>query len=554
MTMNKVNKIIITAALSFAFFGCEEQVLEQAPRDFFSDIDVWNNWDLTQKFENSIYEGLGSWSVGLDTHIMYAVYSDEAMGAEDLRNSYTINLGNISADMMGAFEGIWGEKYKYIRMANIFLAEIDDMEQGPAEEKSVLKGEVKFIRARMYFDLIKHFGGVPLITNVFGLNDDFTVGRASYEELVDWIVKELDEAKELVPLERPSAEWGRVTKGACLGTKAEVLLYANSKLHDPGSEPGGPLFEYTKDTWQDCADAAKAVIDMPFYELQPVSTWEDYHNIFLKPNSEMVFARVMSLDYTSTNNSINRYMGPGKDGGSAGVQPFQHLVDEYEMSNGMRIDEAGSGYDPSVGSIYDNRDLRFEANILHQGSSWKTPFEVVYPTGFEVTSPPRKSTGYSLRKFMDKSVMINQQGAPWPWLRLATIYLIYAEAQYELGNEPLAREYVNKIRNRVGLPDITSTGDALFADIQHERRIELCFENHRFFDVRRWMIAESTEQRTCQGIVWRKLDGNGELDPNGQLTYTLEAFQERSFDPKFYYLPIPRSEIEKSGLVQNPGY
>jgi hypothetical protein len=140
-------------------------------------------------------------------------------------------------------------------------------------------------------------GGVPLITKPVELDDDFMVSRNSYEEIVDWMVKELDEATEMVPAERSPSDYGRITKGACLGTKSNVLLHANSKLHDPGTAPNGPLFDYTKDTWKACADAAKAVIDMPQYELQQVNSWEDYHKIFIEHNSEMVFSKLYHNNY-----------------------------------------------------------------------------------------------------------------------------------------------------------------------------------------------------------------------------------------------------------------
>jgi hypothetical protein len=551
--MKKLNKILIATSLFFVFTGCEEQVLDKLPRDVFSEVDVWSDIELAQKFQNTIYAGLGYWAVGnyIDT---YAMYSDEAMVGEDL-NVYYFNRGQLASDNMGRFEPIWGLKYSYIRKANIFLNKIDEL-SGNVERIQVMKGEVKYLRARMYFDLIKLWGGVPLITEPMDLDDDFMVSRNSYEEIVDWISKELDEATEMVPAERAPEDFGRVTKGACLGTKSNVLLHANSKLHDPGTAPEGPFFDYTKDTWQDCADAAKAVIDMPQYELQPVENWEDYHRIFIEPNSEMVFAKLYHNNYGSGGRHFVGPNAPIKDGGWAELDPLQGLIDEFEMANGKKIHEQESGYDPSPEKIYENRELRFYANILYQGSEWKTPLEFVHPGGTEVSTPPWTIPGYLMRKFMDERIELWQDlgNTPWIWIRLATMYLNYAEAQYELGNEAEAREYVNIIRNRVGLPDIDSSGEELFKDIQHERRIELVFENQRFFDVRRWMIAEETENEDAIGIVWKKLDANGNLDPNGVLTYTFETFQERSFLERMYYLPIPIAEMQKSDLEQNPGY
>ena len=549
--MKRINILFLVTLLIGV--GCQKQVLDKPPKDFFTEADVWNDFGLIKQFENRIYEGLGSWYVGDAANIMLASYSDEAMSAENLNNVYNINAGNITPDATGAFGNIWTLNYQYIRMANIFLSKIDDVVLGTADERSILKGEVKFLRAKMYSNLIQNFGGVPLITKVYELSDSFQVPRNGYQEIVDWIVKELDEAKDLVPLSRPSDEWGRITKGICLGTKAEVLLNANSKLHDPGSDPNGPLFTYDKNTWQDCADAAKAVIDMPQYELQQVATSQDYHNIFIKPNPEIIFARANSTEFQA-GGSLNSLNGPPILGAIMETQALQGLVDAYEMTNGKDILEPGSGYDPSPETIYDNRDLRFDANINHRGSVWKNvAWELVHPDGHDV-NVKFTTAGYPVRKFMDESRAINEPTAIWSRLRLATIYLVYAEAQYELGHEDEAREYVNRVRNRVHLPNINSSGDELFKDIQQERRIELCFEGYRFYDVRRWMIAMETENEPAMGINWKKLDPSGNLDPNGTLTYSFDVFQNRVFKPNFYYIPIPRAEMEKTDIEQNPGY
>lgn len=553
--MNTINKtlLIVVALFGLLFQGCEQDVLDKPPRDIFSDFDVWTDIELTRKFQNTIYIGLRYWAVG-NYLTTLAMHSDEAMLGEDL-NVYYYNRGELSPDNMGRFLPIWNERYQYIRKANIFLQRIDEL-TGHDEEVKVMKGEVKYIRARMYFDLIKYFGGVPLITEPFELTDDFMVSRDSYEKIVDWIVNELDEALDMVPAERPDSEWGRVIKAACLGTKSEVFLHANSKLHDPGTQPNGPLFDYTKNTWNECAKAAKAVIDMPQFELQPVTTWEDYHKIFIEPNNEMVFVKAYHNNYGSGAYHWVGPFAPIKDGGWAEQDPIQNLVDEFQMSNGKSINDPESGYDPSPENIYANRDLRFYANILYQGSVWKTPVEFVHPGGVEVSTPPWTIPGYLQRKMMDERIdlWVERGNTPWIWIRLASLYLNYAEAQYMMGNEDEARKYVNIIRNRVHLPDINSSGEDLFKDIQHERRIELCFENYRFFDVRRWMIAEETENKDAIGIVWRKLDSQGNLDPNGELTYTFEVFQKRNFHERMYYLPIPRAEMQKSDLEQNPGY
>ena len=214
--MNSINKILIVIAslAVFIFQGCEEKVLDKPPRDVFSEVDVWGDIELAKKFQTTIYNGL--WLSPY--YEMYAASSDEALSAENISGINNFTRGMIAPDYMMQFAPIWSYEYNYIRKANIFLDGIDAME-GDEGMKNILKGETKFLRARMYFDLIKLFGGVPLITDVFELDDEFMVARDSYESIVDWIVKELDEAAALVPAERSASEWGRVTKGACLATK-----------------------------------------------------------------------------------------------------------------------------------------------------------------------------------------------------------------------------------------------------------------------------------------------------------------------------------------------
>jgi hypothetical protein len=372
----------------------------------------------------------------------------------------------------------------------------------------------------------------------------------------------LEEAKEMVPEKRSEEDWGKVQKAACLTLKSQVLLYANSKLHDPGTEPNGPLFDYTKDTWQEVANAAKEVIDMPYWSLQEVDDWEDYADIFVKPNSEMIFVKPYHKSYGS-NSDFLTYVHVNNQFGCWGNNvPLHDLVQSYEMKNGKMIHEPGSGYNPSPDSIYENRDMRFYASILYQGAEFSgEELEYYLPGGAASTdgSEPwnASNTGYSLRKMVDEDVgnfTTEMSEAPWIFQRLAELYLNYAEAQHMMGNEAEARNYINIIRNRVNQPDINSSGEDLFKDIQQERKIELAFEHHRYFDGHRWMIADSIDNIDVKGIQWYKRDEEGNLDPDGELTYEVNVIQERTFHHKMYYHPIPQDEINKSGIKQNPGY
>lgn len=533
-----------------AFTGCVE-VLDKESKSSFTEEDIWNDINLVEKLVFSSYDALGGWGwpqEGAGGFLSTA--SDEAFMLFDY-GFWPASSGTIDPSNMGVFSNSWRQGYTSIRNINIFLNRIDEVEGADQETVERLKGEMKFIRAKAYADLINLFGGVPLITNVYGLNEEFNENRASYEDCVNFIVKELDEAKEMVPLTVSADNWGKVTKGACLALKSEVLLYAASTLHDPSTMPNGPLFDYNKnDKWQQASDAAKAVIDMNQYSLVPVDTWEDYTKIFLSANSEIIFARPYSSEFNHPN--IDKVNTPNGYHGWSGNIPTQALVDDFEMANGKMIDEPGSGYDPE--NPYQNRDPRFYADIVYQGAHYRgRETEFYLPGGLDSRDGPESwnfaPTSYTMRKFMDESLDFNSGmgSQPYIFFRLAEIYLNYAEAEYHLGNENVAREYMNIIRTRINMPDINTSGPQLLEDIQHERRIELCFEDHRFFDVRRWMIAEETDNRNARGVEWTK-------SPDGTLQYSMVNVQERSFNSRMYYMPIPLTEVNKTDLEQNPGY
>jgi len=540
--------MVIVSLVTILCSGCEEQVLNKESKSSFTEDDVWNDISLVEKLVFSSYTKLGGWG-RYSTNGLFSVASDEAFMLFDY-GFWVLTSGTIDASNMGAFANSWRDGYKTIRDINVFFSRVDEVPDADPELIGRMKGEMKFIRAKAYADLINFFGGVPLITDIYGLDDEFNAERASYEECVQFIVRELDEAAEMVPETVTADNWGRVTKGACLALKSEVLLYAASELHDPSTQPNGPLFDYpVTDKWQQAADAAKAVMDLGLYTLMPAPTWQDYTALFLSANDEIIFARPYSAEFDHPN--IDKVNTPNGYHGWSGNIPTQDMVDAFEMSNGKKIHETGSGYDEA--DPYKDRDPRFYADIVYQGALYRgRETEFYLPGGLDSRDGPESwnyaTTGYTMRKFMDESVDFNTGlgSQPYIFFRLAEIYLNYAEAQYYLGNEDVARTYVNKIRQRAQMPDITTSGSQLLDDIRHERRIELCFEDHRYYDVRRWMIADETENRNAKGIEWKKA--------SGQLTYNIVNVEERRFTPRMYYMPIPLAEINKTGLEQNPDY
>lgn len=548
--MRKYISTVLVGTCMMALTGCME-VLNKESKSSFTEEDIWSDINLVEKLVFSSYDALGGWGwpqEGAGGFLSTA--SDEAYMLFDY-GFWPVSSGAIDANNMGVFANSWRDAYSSIRNINIFLSRVDEVEGADAVTVERLKGEMKFIRAKNYADLIHFFGGVPLVTGIYGLDDEFSAERASYEACVDFIVKELDEAIEMVSATVTADNWGKVTKGACLALKSEVLLYAASKLHDPSTTPNGPLYDYTKsDKWQQAADAAKAVIDLNQYSLVPTATWEEYTKIFLGSNSEIIFARPYSSEFAHSR--IDLVNTPNGYHGYSGNVPVQALVDAFEMNNGKMIDDPSSGYDPE--NPFEDRDPRFYAGIVYQGAHYRgRETEFYLPGGLDSRDGPESwnyaVSGYTMRKFMDEGLDFTKGvgSQPYIFFRLAEIYLNYAEALYHVGNEEEARHYINLIRARVHMPPISTSGDQLLQDIYHERRIELCFEDHRFYDVRRWMIAEETLGKNATGVEWSK-------SADGTLTSRPVNVQIRNFEPRMYYIPIPLDEVNKTGLTQNPGY
>lgn len=564
--------ILFTALVAFSFMGCQK-VLDTRPGDTYSEVDIYSNIALTERLVFYSYNITENW--GLNE----ADWWTRRAGIENATDeawfhfvpqNFKITRGLISPNDMGFFRNLWDHYYKFIGTTNEFLNKIDGSPVAATNpnEVATLKGEMKYLRAYGYTRLVSFFGGVPIIDKPFTLKDNFTRPRNSYQESVDFIVKELDEAIALLPSgTRSGVEFGRVSKGAAMALKSRILLYAASAQHDPsnGNAPRGPLYDYNKNNkWKDAADAAKALIDMNAYSLVPVANAKEYQEMFLKPNSELIFARPFHPDFPNTPDDFNtlpdKAQSPVGSGGWGLSNPTHNFVQDFKMANGKRITEAGSNYDAN--DMYANREMRFYANINYQGGTFKGR-ELQYwsPGGADskdAAGPNHyAATGYNLRKFLDESIVIDKQQSakrPYPLARLSEIYLNYAEAQFHLGNEAEARQYASMVSQRVGLPAITSSGAELLKDIKYERQMELYFEGHRFFDLRRWM-DESKLAEDVLGVQWEKRNASGALDPNGTLVMIgPKLIEDRTFLKANYYLPISTSEIEKSGMQQNLGY
>lgn len=557
--MNCLNKLLNRIIKSNFLYGififlfililsCNKNVLDKEPLDRFSDAAVWQDGSLIELFVNNTYRITPN--DYLPRSQVLGRTSDELYGRGGATNF--INEGQITPAQLGYLD-FWtsGANTNYwavITKCNIFFENID---AAKVEEsfKTRMTGEMRFLRAFSYFRLTSLYGGVPLITAPFNLTDNFDVPRNTYDECMNFVITELDAAAAELPTTYSAADLGRITKGAALAAKSRALLYMASPLNNSAN---------AREKWQAASDAAKAVMDMNVYSLYP-----NYKDIFLKNNSynsEVIWSRPYNELLSSEGIILELSVYPNGYSGFGQVNPYQGMVDAFEMVSG-KLPKDDPAYDPQ--NPYVNRDPRFYATILYDGAPFKDrDVETFVPGGRDSREGPISAwnateTGYYIRKFIDESITnpsaTNQGNAPYIYFRYAEILLNYAEAEYFLGNEPVSRQYLNMVRSRPGveMPPVTESGADLLTRIQHERQIELCFEGHRYFDVRRWKTAP---------VELNKLPKRMDIvkDPvTGVKKYTVNTMENFKFvfTDKNYLVPIPQKEIDKNPmLTQNPGY
>ncbi|MDO7845521.1 RagB/SusD family nutrient uptake outer membrane protein [Hymenobacter sp. M29] len=478
----------------------------------------------------------------------------------------------------------WQVPWDNIRRVNLLMSELPRTPLSKAKQARMV-AEARFLRAWYYHCLLSHYGGVPIINDqVFGLEDFINLPRTSYADCVTYLIQELDAVAAVLPDVNgyPAADYGRVTRGAALGLKSRLLLYAASPLFNGGAETSdaslASVVSYPSASvarWQAAADAAAALMTGPDakYALNVDNTTAPgygFYNVFLlRQNTEYIF-----FVNRAPNRDMEVFYNPPSRGGQTNSTPTQNLVDAFPMKNGLPISAAGSGYVAT--NPYANRDPRFYNSILYNSTA-QTPcryflttanaqsevftYEGAASDGINISN---SSTGYFSRKMCDVNIAANsgtntQRG--WPLMRYAEILLNYAEAINEAGQPALAYPALIQLRTRAGIEPGTNgqygltpgLSQAQMRDlIRNERRVELANEDHRWNDIRRWKIAMVTNNafNNRMRIV------RAGTSPNFTYTYNVvPTIRRHNFRPEMYLLPIPDSEIRKVPLMrQNPGW
>ncbi|WP_177217070.1 RagB/SusD family nutrient uptake outer membrane protein [Pedobacter insulae] len=562
--------------------GCKKMI-EDAPLENANIDLVFDSQDsigkYAQEFLNNTYASLPGGFNRVGGNLLES-------GSDDALPSSTADVVQFFSN--GAFNQVnlpdntWDANYAGIRKVNVFLQNIDRV---PFKEKGLknrLKAEARGLRAVFYFELIKRWGGVPIIGDeVFTLADNIQFPRNTYQECVNYISSEIEAVMPFLLTPNAASGYtgvffGRFTKGAAMALKARMLLYAASPLNNTNND-------LTK--WALAAKSAKDVMDSVaagkfVYGLSTSTTTAHYSattlaglapsakmtsyvagvnkflNVFsTRYNSEIIlpYLRATSTDVESNNEPIGyTRAGDGK------TNPTQELVNEFETLDGKMIEDNSSGW--SINTPYYNRDPRLAGTVSFNGLFWLTRNVQTYdggkdrPKGFGNTTSGETRTGYYLRKFMTGTTSETAYTATnhnFPIFRYAEILLNYAEAQNEaVGPDGSVYSAINAIRTRSNMPvlPVGLNQTEMRYRIRHERRVEMAFEEQRFFDIRRWKIAENVLNGVLHGI-------QGTLN-GATVNYNIVEVANAKFDAsKMYLYPIPFKETaSNSKMVQNPNW
>ncbi len=544
------NKIlnIICIGLVVGCVGCDD-FLDRAPDLNLDEDKTFHNYETAYQYQADIYFNLrkGFNVLGSFQPAPIACATDEAEASSGWHTSNNLNVG--------AYDGVdnvLSQDYAGIRKCNVFLTKVNIIPFPDTDTKNHMTGEVYFLRAFFFHDIIKRYGGMPdLNDKLLFPNDDMNLPRNSYKDCVTAILSDLEKAIPLLPSTVDDNQIGRVTKGAAMALKARVLLYAASPLWDG---------EFTNaDKWKQAADAAMDVITLTagggrVYSLYNTGSGvNDYEQqFFVRPpqNTEVIFwfndegKKFDSDEIKVWSPSGENYMGNGA------VWPTQNFVDMFEMEDGLPVNESPL-YDPA--NPYLRRDPRFYKIIIYNGAMWQSFAAETFIGGKQRLKSTDCLTGYYVRKYLPESVTYNASTGSyhnWQYIRLAEVFLNYAEAINEAEGPDKAYPYVNAIRARSGMPDLPEglTKPQMREHIKHERAIELSFEEHRWWDVRRWLDGEKYFSGTVSGMDITK---NGD----GSFSYNRVNIETRIFTSKMNLYPIPTTELDKNTMyVQNPGW
>lgn len=595
--------------------SCLDDILDKKPLDIISDDVVWNDpvmidaylaqqYMLTTVFTNEASDYIESWSAGSPIDGKWEIHTsehgygpliinniaDEGKGGWEISgNAEDYKSGKL--DINGGFLEWWEYPYYIIRNLNQFIKRVPDSPIDN-ETKKLRVAEARFIRAFNYFSMVKRYGGVPLITKAASLDDPEEVlypKRNSEKELYDFVISEMDAiAEDLVA----TNDFGRPTKWTALALKSRAALYAGSiaqfgsmQLNDLLGIPQSQASDY----YQKAFDASLAIINSGAFQLydQDADKSLNFRNIFVKKrNSEVIFAKQHSyIDALAGGGNTWGYdfcQRPKPHGWNLGMgnTPYLEMAEEFEYIDGKpgKLDrQAIQNGLWSMEELWGKKDPRFAATIYTMGTPWRggnvdfhkgliggdgklyendgEGYEGVNAMGDQNINAGNFGTGFGVMKYLDENVDIgstwSNSGTDFIVFRFGEILLNYAEAAFELGKSGEALGAINQLRTRAGIATKTTIDRQV---IRHERKVELAFEGHRYWDLRRWREAESVLSQSFSGLRYI-LDFN----TRKYKLVVLDDIDGVNTPPRFYkqnyYFPITLNRTgANANLIENPGY
>jgi len=565
MNIKHIYTILFAGIFAAGTTGCTKSFLDTKIDTQETGETLNTNYASLLSFANAPYSYLRNEFTIIDNNLFAAV-SDEAVATSPTASVRLFNNGSWNANDNP--DNYYGSYYSGIRAANYFLETSGNYKTFLALNRDTFsvagkvnytndtlnmgwyRAEAHILRALYYFELSKRYGGVPLLTQTLDINENTHLPRTSYDSIINFIASEVDTYKDSMQVNWRTSSFtsneGRLTKGVALALKGRALLFAASPLHNSTGDVS---------KWQ---RAAAALNDMIVFAKGPgaYSLHTDYRNYFIQNNTLTSNETILAFRYAAANTlEVNNYP-ISTPGGNSGITPTHDLVSDYE-DKGNR--------DPS--NPYANKDPRLGFNVVVNNSAWNGRTIDESPGAKDdMTKANASRTGYYLKKFVNENLTTSTGGITavthhWPVFRYGEVLLEYAEAMNEaygpdnnnnFASALTAREALNMVRSRTGvaMPNVTVAGQEDFrAAIKHERRVELAFENYRFWDLLRWKDAATVLNRPVSGV---RVTKNGTL-----FVYTPFIVENRVFDASRMYLyPFPQTEVIKSKgvLVQNPGW
>lgn len=594
--------IALCVVVVYSLFGCTDFLDTRI--DVYNTIDrLKTNRATLNSFANAYYTPMRYGFTVIDGNL-FAAASDEALQTAPVSQVSYFNRGIVSPDL-NPLSSLYNDYYEGIRAAHFFLDYAKDGEELLALNRDTAavynpdgtiyhtdnrmsyrrdvinlnwqRAEALIAIAYYYSELIKMYGEVPIVTASDNELNAGTVVQSTYEEVVDYIVKLIDDNADKVNLDWRVAlpddydEWanvknwnyrnniGRFDKTSALAIKARTLLYAASPRNNPGNDLA--KWERAAKAAHDVIEVRKEIFAKGFGFGNDSKTHPDYrmpenknYNAYFLGNASTEDVQSIFLIRKAQSSTPERLNYPiGTRGGNSGVTPSQNLVDAYEYIG------------PVTENPYVNRDPRLQATIVVNGSAWNGVLNLDQSPGgeYDMTQEGASKTGYYLKKFLNPNLNLIEGGNAdhvWPVYRYAEVLLNYAEAMNEAygpdadpkGFGFTARQALMEVRRSAStlLPDVTTQSkDDFRLAVKQERRVELAFEDHRYWDLIRWGDANKVLNDPIRGVVV----GKNQL---GGYTYSYVNVATRVFNPHNNYLPFSRGEVTNSGgtLKQNPGY